>query len=464
MSFLLTLKNFKCFSNYSVNILSQSIILFDGPSGIGKSSLIQAFVFAVTGDGKKLYKQGTKTLCVELEYTDENGEKQFKIIRKKGPESLQYIEYKETQREFDDDEAQVRINNFFGKNFIETSVIKQKGENCFLSSTAKDKMVFLQALLFSNSNIEKQRERVREILKQYKEDMNSLSIKAKTLEEILKNKKVDEKDYVDKYKDFSIEQCNEKIIFLEKKIVDYQEGIKKISESIQTNQREKSKYNDEEIKYKQIKSSLLIFQDQLQEVNSKINLVNTTFNQESYESLLDNITNKKNTIKYLKLKSKCESTQQVLLNQIEKSFMEVEKEESEVLNSKNKYNFDDNKYDCYCEKRDLLKKKKDNLKKQEEASYDEDELNNKRKEISEYKSYLDKAQLYKSSLSCPHCKNKVRLLNSVLEKIETESLDFSEQKIKEKKADLKVLEQDFEKLENNKKLFIPGKLCALAKK
>jgi DNA repair exonuclease SbcCD ATPase subunit len=456
MSFTLTLKNFKCFTNYSVNILSQSIILFDGPSGIGKSSLIQAFVFAVTGDGKKLYKQGTKTLCVELEYTYENGEKQFKIIRKKGPESLQYIEYKEKQekqREFDDDEAQVRINNFFGKNFIETSVIKQKGENCFLSSSAKDKMVFLQSLLFSNSNIEKQRERVREILKQCKEDMNSLSIKAKTLEEILKNKKIDDKGYVNKYKDFSIEQCNDKIVSLEKNIADYQECIKKISDSIQTNQREKSKYNDEEIKYKQIKSRLLIFQDQLEEVNSKINVVNTTFNHESYESLIDNITNKKNKIKYLKLKAKCESTQQVLLNQIEKSLIEVEKE-NEVLNSKNKYNFDDNKYDRYCEKRDMLKKKKDNLKKLEECSYEEDDLINKRQEISDIKSYLDKAQLYKSSLSCPHCKNKVRLLNSVLEKIETESVDFSEKKIKDKKECLKVLEQDCEKLENNKKLFV----------
>ena len=89
-SYKLTLKNFKCFSSYEVEIDHSATILFDGPSGIGKSTLIQAFIFAITGEGKKLFKQGTKSLSVELIV---NNTKPFRIVRKKGPESLRVYEF-----------------------------------------------------------------------------------------------------------------------------------------------------------------------------------------------------------------------------------------------------------------------------------------------------------------------------------------------------------------------------------
>jgi exonuclease SbcC len=457
-SYKLSLKNFKCFSNYSVDIDKEAIILFDGPSGIGKSSLIQAFLFAITGEGKKLFKQGTKSLTVELEKIQKTGEnienKQFKIIRKKGPESLCVYD---GDKCYEDDEAQVKINNYFGKNFINTSVIKQKGENSFLSSSSKDKMTFLQSLLFSNSTIEKQKDRVNEMIKVCKDEMNNLSVKKNTLEEVLKNlisrmskEVISENSSTDKYSkytDLSVEECDRKIKSRQDKIQYQQKKLQKTINLLQEQQQLKSGYSNDEIKYRQLHSRLSIFEEQRQEVLNKEKEIKEKFSESSYEELLSDISVVRNMIKYIKQQIKCMDTQRVLLEQVSKSLLQIEKE-----GEKGDENIDESKYNDYCDKRDLLKKKKEVSKKLSECDYDDDEIINKKDIVKELKQFLEKAELYKSSLKCPHCKNSVRLNNSVLEKLETVSDDFTKGKIQEKQKDLKQVEQELEKLEHYKKL------------
>jgi DNA repair exonuclease SbcCD ATPase subunit len=451
-SYKLSLKNFKCFSNYSVEIDKEAIILFDGPSGIGKSSLIQAFLYAITGEGKKLFKQGTKSLTVELEKIEETHNKQFKIVRKKGPESLCVYD---GDKCYEDDEAQVRIDNHFGKNFINTSVIKQKGESSFLSSSAKDKMVFLQSLLFSNSSIEKQKDRVNDMIKCCKDEMSALSVKKNTLEEVLKNlisrmnNQVEDKVENEKYSNLSMEECDRKIKSRQHKIQEQQNNLQKTINLLQEQQRLKSVYNNEEIKYKQIHSKLSIYEEQKAEISKKETEMKEKFNETSYEELLSEITVIRNMIKYIKQKTKCMDTQKVLLEQISKSLFQIEKEEQ----NDNDKNIDESKYNDYCDKRDLLKKRREVSKKLEECDYEEDDIINKKDIVRELKQFLEKAELYKSSLKCPHCNHSVRLNNSVLEKLETVSEDFTKAKIQEKQKELKQVEQLLEKLENSKKLY-----------
>ena len=449
----LSLKNFKCFSNYSVEIDKEAIILFDGPSGIGKSSLIQAFLFAITGEGKKLFKQGTKSLTVELEKMEETHNKQFKIVRKKGPESLCVYD---GDKCYEDDEAQVRIDNYFGKNFINTSVIKQKGESSFLSSSAKDKMIFLQSLLFSNSTIEKQKERVNDMIKTCKDEMNNLSVKKNTLEEVLKNlisrmgNKVEDKVENEKYSNLSMEECDRKIKSRQDKIQKQQHKLQKTINLLQEHQQLKSVYNNEEIKYKQIHSKLTIYEEQKSEINKKESEIKQKFNETSYEELLSEITTIRNKIKYIKQKTKCMDTQNVLFEQISKSLLQIEKEEQNA----NDKNIDESKYNDYCDKRDLLKKRREVSKKLEECAYEEDDIIHKKDIVKELRQFLEKAELYKSSLKCPHCNHSVRLNNNVLEKLEKVSEDFTKTKIQEKQKELKQVEQALEKIENYKKLYM----------
>jgi len=452
-TYKLTLKNFKCFASYSVEIDKEVIILFDGPSGIGKSSLIQAFLFAITGEGKKLFKQGTKSLSVELE---NNGERPFKIVRKKGPESLCFYD---KEKCYEDDEAQVRIDNYFGKNFNNTSVIKQKGENSFLSSSAKEKMIFLQSLLFSNSTIEKQKERVGEKIKCCKDEMNIISVKSNTISDILrrneyyKSKQTNDVGISEKYTELSIEECNRKIESRQDKIKSRQKELQQLLNSLQDKQQMKTKYSNEEIKYKQVKSRVIIFEEQLQDVVSRIYNIKEKFNNNSYEKLLCDISSVRNKIKYIKLKTKCDDTQRVLIEQVSKTLIQLEKEEESIKNIINIDNIDETKYNDYCEKRDLIKKKRDISKKRDECVYKEDDINDRKESVNTIKLFLEKAELYKSSLRCPHCKNNVRLINSVLEKLETVSEDFSKIKIQDKQRELKMLEKELDNLENNKKLF-----------
>jgi len=447
------LKNFKCFSNYSVEIDKEAIILFDGPSGIGKSSLIQAFLFAITGEGKKLFKQGTKSLTVELEKMEETHNKQFKIVRKKGPESLCVYD---GDKCYEDDEAQVRIDNYFGKNFINTSVIKQKGESSFLSSSAKDKMIFLQSLLFSNSTIEKQKERVNDMIKTCKDEMNNLSVKKNTLEEVLKNlisrmsNEVEDKVENEKYSNLSMEECDRKIKSRQDKIQKQQHKLQKTINLLQEHQQLKSVYNNEEIKYKQIHSKLTIYEEQKAEINKKESEIKQKFNEDSYEDLLSEITTIRNKIKYIKQKTKCMDTQNVLFEQISKSLLQIEKEEQNA----NDKNIDESKYNDYCDKRDLLKKRREVSKKLEECAYEEDDIIHKKDIVKELRQFLEKAELYKSSLKCPHCNHSVRLNNNVLEKLEKVSEDFTKTKIQEKQKELKQVEQALEKIENYKKLYM----------
>lgn len=450
-SYKISLKNFKCFSNYSVEIDREAIILFDGPSGIGKSSLIQAFLFAITGEGKKLFKQGTKSLTVELE---KNEKKQFKIVRKKGPESLCVYD---GDKCYEDDEAQVRIDNYFGKNFINTSVIKQKGESSFLSSSAKDKMVFLQSLLFSNSSIEKQKERVNDMIKCCKDEMSALSVKKNTLEEVLKNlisrmnKEVENDENNEKYSDLSMEECDRKIKSRQHKIQEQQNNLQKTINLLQEQQQSKSKYTNEEIKYKQLHSRLSIFEEQRKEICDKETKIKEKFNENSYEELLNEISTVRTMIKYMKQKTKCMDTQRVLLEQNSKSLSQIDEEEK-TINKGNCEKIDESKYNDYCEKRDLLKKRREVSKKLEECDYDEDDITNKKETVKVLKQYLEKSELYKSSLKCPHCNHSVRLNNSVLEKLDTVSEDFTKAKIQEKQKELKQVEQELEKLEHSKKL------------
>jgi len=452
-SYKLTLKNFKCFSSYEVEIDHSATILFDGPSGIGKSTLIQAFIFAITGEGKKLFKQGTKSLSVELIV---NNTKPFRIVRKKGPESLRVYEFPKEKGEencYEDDEAQVRINNFFGKNFLNTSIIKQKGESSFLASSAKDKMVFLQALLFSDSTIEKQKDKVVDLIKNCKDEMSKLSVKFSTLKEVLKSKLVSviNSDYekFEKYSSYSAEKATNKIKTKQEKIKAHNNLVRNTQSKLQEKQSLLVKKTNDEMKYTQLKNRISIFQEQLTDISEKIENIKKDYDEESYDQLVDNINETRNKIRYLKLKTKCDSTQKILSEQINKSLKEVDEELMKIKESE----YEEDLYNDYCEKRDLLKKHRDLLKKIEEARYSQDDLDEKVEEMQEIKSFLEKANLYKSSLTCPHCKKCVRLNNTVLEKLDTISDDFSTEKIQQKRQRQKVLETEIIKLENFKKLF-----------
>ena len=63
---LITLNNFKCWKQLEYDLGNQGITLLSGKSGVGKTSIIEAIIFALFGTGRKITKIGEKSCSVKL--------------------------------------------------------------------------------------------------------------------------------------------------------------------------------------------------------------------------------------------------------------------------------------------------------------------------------------------------------------------------------------------------------------
>lgn len=452
--FRLSVKNFKCFSDYTIELSCDSLFLLDGPSGVGKSSLIQAFVFAVTGDGKKLYKQGSKSLSVILEY--KNQEEHYKIIRKKGPESLVF-HYKSDL--YEDDEAQTRINKIFGSNFHMTSIIKQKGESSFLLASPKEKMIFLQNLLFSDTNIDENKKKVKQKYKEYKDKTAILDGQKQVYVNMIKNSvKKFEDDIIKREED--LETCQEKITKIQKKMEEIKtmktELLTKIKENTDdnfTNTNKLSRMEKDSYLLMSIDEKLGRLNKEIKEQEEKLQ------NIPSIEEIEQKLKDIKTEITLMKLQHKINETKKILLDKVlqeeEQTCEKLKKIISDESNVSNDYDID--QYDRFIEKKELIKKRNEIRKNIDNIDVTVFEnVEELKLQQESCKNFINSAVLYKTSLKCPHCKTCVRLNNNVLEKlnekINEQKDDYSDEQVKQKKRELKELSDKIESITTSKKL------------
>ena len=124
----ITLTNFKCWENKSFTFPDNGICLLNGKSGKGKSSILDAILFCVSGkSGKHITTISKKHTKVSIDMDNEDNI--LKITRSKGPSSL-FVEHtcKESGQKkiYESEEAQCVINRIFGSEFCNTSYIDQK--------------------------------------------------------------------------------------------------------------------------------------------------------------------------------------------------------------------------------------------------------------------------------------------------------------------------------------------------
>ena len=144
------LNNFRCWKKQSFLFNEKGIILINGSSGSGKSSILNAIYFAITGNGNKIVTHGEKKCSVKLTFTNNNSDNILKeITRNKSPGRLTVL-YDNIL--YEDEEAQKIIDNHFGNNFQQTSYMTQKMIHSFLSLTSAEKMNFLQKFVLENSD------------------------------------------------------------------------------------------------------------------------------------------------------------------------------------------------------------------------------------------------------------------------------------------------------------------------
>lgn len=164
----LYIKGFRTIQEYECEFQTESITLISGPSGIGKTTIMNAIYWCLYGTLKNVRKFGTKsgTCLVKIRLGD------IKITRSKSPESLSY-EQEETPLVLKDKEAQEKIIELFGNSDIWLSCcyLRQGSRNRFLESSPSDRLSLLSELCFSSHSpetyVEKIEDKTKELSREF---------------------------------------------------------------------------------------------------------------------------------------------------------------------------------------------------------------------------------------------------------------------------------------------------------
>ena len=167
----IVLEHFRCFTNVRAIFPSRGIILLNGPSGIGKSTLFKAIHFALYGKEQKVVQFGQKKAKVTLK-TNVNDKPLF-VSRSTNPSNLTVTYEGQT---YTKDAAQALIKDLFGGYFCQTSYLSQKSVENFLSLSQAERTSFLEACNESHQPIQNLKDACKNKIK----DRKAALLKAQT--------------------------------------------------------------------------------------------------------------------------------------------------------------------------------------------------------------------------------------------------------------------------------------------
>ena len=172
----ITMVNFRLFENATFSF-SDKLVLIAGSSGRGKTSILMAMNFAVTGEGKKITMHGKKSCKVIMEIEN------LKITRTKGPCRLTVVVGGSggNNQSYEDNEAQSIIDSTLPT--WDAGYVPQKLYKSFLMMTPADKLKYIQRIIFSfdgDKSGESVMEKVHKNCKNILADRTTRQLRAKT--------------------------------------------------------------------------------------------------------------------------------------------------------------------------------------------------------------------------------------------------------------------------------------------
>ena len=174
----LRLYNFKCYEAEEFTIPDRGLVLISAPSGRGKSTILEGFLFALFGTGKKLPTWGKRSCKVELEYQG------LFVTRTKVPNRLVV---KRGSDEYEDAAAQAVIDQVFGEVFQTTSFVDNHNlHKSFILLSPTDKLLFLEKFSLRENDLIEIKGRTKDKIKRCQQDLISAQSRLQTAEEILK--------------------------------------------------------------------------------------------------------------------------------------------------------------------------------------------------------------------------------------------------------------------------------------
>lgn len=228
------IKGFRTIQQYECEFQSESITLISGPSGVGKTTLMNAIFWCLYGTLKNVRKFGTKsgTCMVNIDLGN------MRMTRSKSPETLlvEEISGEDVTATYKDDEAQERIVNLFGSSMIWLSscYLSQGTRNKFLESPPSERLSLLSELCFSNQSpeihIEKIDEKMKDVTKEFERENDFYK---RDLDLFQKRRKEYPKYKEDLLNSQLKQSCREKV---------HSEDLLRLEEQLSTSERLESTY------------------------------------------------------------------------------------------------------------------------------------------------------------------------------------------------------------------------------
>ena len=229
----LELTNFKCHRSKVVEIPDKGLILLNGDSGVGKSTILSALTYALFGNLTKTrtpYTHGTKSTTVKLEIGD------LTITRKCPNKALLVSRRPRSGGEeelYEGDHAQEIIEQYLqGLNydaFMASSYIVQNQATSILTMTPTEQYKFIQRIAFeSESEIEETRAKIKMVLETLKKDVDERKYSLKHLSSQLQRMR-------DTLPPKRTNPMNFDIFALEKEITELDGKFEKISKKVNVN-------------------------------------------------------------------------------------------------------------------------------------------------------------------------------------------------------------------------------------
>lgn len=322
----LKLINFRCYSNYEIELPTKGTYLITGENGKGKTTIFLGLAYGLYGKistsskNHKPYKHsvsGSKT-SVEIEWED------LKVTRNAKPKSLTVIYKKKT---YTGDSAQIVIEKFMGATYNEfmiSSYVVQKMESSIVTLNSQDQLSLIQTIAGVHSNLETKREKLREMIKEIRSSKEPKMAEIATIEQLIKEKgeipEVDS-DIGDENREevsLKIRQLKKKISLLEEEFQETSTRLQKISSATTQIQKLKSEGD-------KLQSQLDFFKDNLADVQNRASLLDSAKLQKEKTDLTYEMAEITSNIKEFEL-----AERRKLDREKEQAFLQKEKKRLEL--------------------------------------------------------------------------------------------------------------------------------------
>ena len=181
----LRLSNFRCYRDKTF-YFPRGVLLIDGPSGRGKTTILTAIKYALFGKVQQITTYGEKKTSVELSVGDVH------IHRTNVPSRL--LVTINGEKILEDDAAQEYLYTIYGRQFELTSYMVQKGSIQFFTLSGSEKLKLLEQLsLLGENNIQQMKDSIQRDMKEKKRQIDKLENQIELLESQLGSKPTLEK-------------------------------------------------------------------------------------------------------------------------------------------------------------------------------------------------------------------------------------------------------------------------------